>query len=98
MHYIQLTALDADKVLQAIEGVEEKWYTLGIRLGLSTLLIDAIDNEHGNDGCKLQSVVRKWLEDGANCSWQVMYSALNHRIVHELDIAERVKKYMNVEI
>ena len=94
----QLTTLDFNVVLQAIEGTEEKWYTLGNRLSLSNAQLDTIDNEYGSDGCKLQSVVRKWLEDGANCSWQVMYSALNHRIVHKPDIAERVKeKYMNVE-
>ena len=84
--------------MQAIEGMEEKWYNVGNRLGLSNAQLDTIDDEYESDGCKLQRVVRVWLENGTNCSWQVMYSALNHRIVHKLDIAERVKeKYMNVE-
>ena len=93
MSSIQPTLLELQ---DALSEVTARWYDLGLRLGLSTGTLDAIQATSRHVAAdSMRGMLRTWLEEASEkACWSDIVTAL--RALRRNDVADKVaKKYCN---
>lgn len=77
LSYCDLDTLisEGDKIAKFLLGVADRWYDIGICLGVRKNRLDAIEREYRNDEEKLSSMIRTLVKI-STCKWGVLASTL----------------------
>lgn len=88
-----LTVDDLREVRKATFCLRSKWYDIGIELKMSTYDLDAIkvENPQNTKDC-LTEMLKKWLSNANNPTWNNLVQALSSESVGEKKIAENIGK------
>ena len=80
----------------------DEWYDLGIELGLSTYIMDNIQESLANDEDSARlKLFRKWLEENEDPTWANIRKALiniGHRYLAKEILKKQSGKYFNLSI
>jgi len=69
----------------------EKWYNLGLRLGVSEITLDKIEALQIKSDKACRKMFQAWLTEKNGGTWNDVISALKSRSVGEQDMAESLK-------
>ena len=81
-------------VLDAMFDIGEKWYNLGLALGLKAATLDKITADHANNEKRKEEMLKSWLrgvDDCSSSSWNTLVAALQRRPVGHSDIANTIE-------
>ena len=71
LRYTKVHENDLNDIFAAIvEHCQAKWYEIGLMLGISKGLLDAIDLDMPNASRKLCEMLAKWIYNTKNCTWR----------------------------
>ena len=79
-------------VLLALHYVRAKWRAIGTCLKVKDGDLEAIEAEPGDVDSKLGLLVTRWLNDGQNCTWTALATALKNPIVDRPGVAREIEK------
>ena len=84
--------LDLDTVQDALQSVAQKWYTLGLQLGLDCTLLHQIELETcQKSSYYLSEMLKLWLErEDPRPSWRALIEALKNN--NETELANRLQE------
>ena len=83
--------LDLNTVQDALQSVAQKWYTLGLQLGLSGTTLHAVESETGKELSYLSEMLKLWLErEDPRPSWRALIEALKNN--NETELANRLQE------
>ena len=86
--------LTIERVYEAVKGVK-KWRDFGLRLGLPSRELDAIESQYGSDDLRVKTVVEKFLQGESRLyshpSWRVVIRALDK--MNEIKLADQIIDY-----
>ena len=71
-------------------SAREKWYNIGVRFKIGVPELNVIGMDGGDVDQKFNSVVSKWLNRGANCTWRMICDVLKHPTVDMEEPAIRI--------
>ena len=80
------------EVLEALFDVRAKWRAIGTCLKVKNGDLEAIEAEPGDMDSKLDRLVDRWLNDGKNCTWTALTTALRNPIVDRPVVAREIEK------
>ena len=86
---IHLTIDDFYDVQSELWRARQKWYNLGVRLGISIDELEVI-NQKSSVESKLNAVIISWLNKGNNCTWKSICDALRHHTVAMEALANKI--------
>ena len=93
--HITLGTADLYDVLEAIVDVKDKWFMLGLALGLKMPTLREIRKDYNGIivDCKCE-MLTKWLEkaDGCTPSWASLVTALKTKNVDHKSIADKIEQ------
>ena len=76
-------------------GASEKWFNLGLALGLDRTTLNATKNKFGNDvQICLGEMLTKRLQSGGPLSWKVLCDCLRSPKVKRSDVATEIEEEM----
>lgn len=70
-------SVSVNKVFRALLPQSEKWFKVGVDLGLDTQTLSQISAKHKNKDISLMEVVRHWFVNNPNPSWTSLTSKIN---------------------
>ena len=74
---MELKEEDLSEVQDELWDARIKWYNIGLRLGILAPDLDVIENDGGDTEARFRSMLRKWLREGKNCTWEALIKALS---------------------
>ena len=81
--------LEMSEVLKCLDQVVEGWFRLGLELGLSASLLQAIELDYHRIGERKRQMVCKWMNSATlNPNWCSLYNALHAMDMHA--VAEKI--------
>ena len=73
-------------------NLPNKWWDVGILLGMTVSQLDNWKKEYGGNSCQCFSVIfDTWKKRTRNCSWAAIITALQTPLVGETRLAEELK-------
>lgn len=87
-----LTVDDFADVQSALWKAKDKWFNIGLRLGLKVTTLKDIDLDKGSLEEKLREMILKWLNLGQQCTWTALGEALKHHTVELPELARMIKE------
>ena len=84
--------LDLNTVQDALQSAAQKWYTLGLQLGLSSPVLHAVESETGKElSYYLSEMLKSWVErEDPRPSWRALIEALKKN--DETELANRLQE------
>ena len=81
---LEVTEKNVTDLLSKHRFSNVKWNELGVRLGVPTTELDAIEEDYRKVADRLLKVITHWIRNGKEVSWKVLWKALFHdRVGHE---------------
>ena len=73
-----------------LKSVQNRWFELGICLGIHYRVLEAIKNEHSDPTAGLQMIhmLQYWLQSNPSCSWSAVIEGLIE--IDEIVLAENL--------
>ena len=89
-HVKTTESLTFNKVFGKLWEAREKWYNIGVKLGIKTTDLDAIQHDHGNklEPC-LREMIKLWLKQ-TEVTWEILIDALRDETVGFNDLANSI--------
>lgn len=84
-----LTIDDLQHVLNNLNAAREKWYQIGLQLGLNVKALDDIAKSGSNSNTRLKCMLRIWLSQGG-ASWEALLKALQSRSVGYYTLSNKI--------
>jgi hypothetical protein len=86
-------ALSVKNVRDLLFNIRQKWYNIGIELGLSTDELDVIESKYKDDPDRcLVEVIKMWLKSiDPFPTWSILACALRANAINEVALAEEGK-------
>ena len=73
--------------------VSTKWFNLGLRLGVSSNILDRIEQDGGREcGSACRKMFQAWLSNNSKGTWNDVITALKSNSVNENGVAEELEK------
>ena len=85
-----LTGKDLFNVYEAILDANKKWYEIGSQLKVDTNTLDSIEDKEKDNGKKLLKMLKHWLWEGTDRSWEALDKALRYNTVARPDVADKL--------
>ena len=87
---------DLDAVIEAVWEAKDKWFYIGLKLGINKDKLDAIKQDHSQDvdDCFTETIMT-WLsndEASYSCTWATMATALRSPSVRFGHLADKLPK------
>lgn len=86
-------------VIEALVDIKHKWYEVGLQLGLSSSVLDGIEEQCSQNLDKaLREMLKKWLKEVGDKphTWTDITDALRRKSVGESKVADEIEsKYIN---
>ena len=80
-------------IVDTVHTLTAKWFNFGLALGLSFNALDQIESNHPKDSLRcLTEVIKTWLRNNPQSSWQELASALSSPSVNEFALAAKIAK------
>ena len=88
------TGIDLRDVTNELGSVMNKWFQIGVQLGVSEAKLHQIEADHDTANRCLSEVIIFWLNGNTNISvtWDSLIEALESSIVGEQGLAKRLIK------
>ena len=83
---------DLSDVQDELWDARIKWYNIGLRLGILAPDLDVIENDGGDTEAWFRNMLRKWLRQGKNCTWEALIKALSSPSVGQTMLAKRMQQ------
>ena len=88
-----LASSDLHKVLKELISAHNKWYNLGLALGLPSSTLDSIKAQYDSTKDCLREMSKEWLKrTNPKPSWRAVVVGLRDVTVEENQLAEKVEK------
>ena len=88
-----LASSDLHKVLKELISAHNKWYNLGLALGLPSSTLDSIKAQYDSTKDCLREMLKEWLKrTNPIPSWRATVEGLRDVTVEENQLAEEVEK------
>ena len=84
---------DLDAVIQTIWDAREKWFFIGLKLGIKKDKLEDIKREHSNVDDRFTEMLMNWLsndETTYTCTWGAMATALRSPSVRLGHLADKL--------
>ena len=78
----------------ALRGLEN-WYLLGLQLNISTDILDSIEKIHDRRARQCIEMVRHWINNSKNPTWEAIHEALKN--IGESVLAEEIASKYNIQ-
>ena len=80
-----------DTVCEELVEVRAKWRPIGLKLGLTSGTLAAIEQEKSKTFDRLEEVLLDWLRVTIGASWKQVIDALRSALVREIQLAEKLE-------
>ncbi len=93
-----LNEKDLIVVLKATRSGRNKWYNIGLKLGVESHTLDSIGDRFDDPTDCLREVIKQWLKGGSpQPTWRALVDALKSCVVGEEKLASELEaKYCDV--
>ena len=85
-----LTLNDLGLLLEELMDVYQKWYLLGLKLGVSVQTLDRIRTQFPDSRDQLLEMLKTWLTNSDNTRWETLIDALRSRGVGENGLSQNL--------
>jgi len=80
-------------IMETVHTLTAKWFNLGLALGLSSDALSQIEYNYPRDSLRcLAEVIKMWLRNNPQSSWQGLASALRSPLVGGFELATEIAK------
>ena len=73
-------------------NIRDKWFDIGVQLGLDNGTLQSIKTENSNTGDALREVLTYWLKRNSSSTWGALFKALRSRPVGAGSIVDTLLK------
>ena len=88
----QLDLEDLGAVYEALAGISQKWYYIGLSLGVSVSRLDTIKHQYPKFEDALLESLKVWLKQTSKPrTWAALVAALRKKTIQEDDVAATVE-------
>ena len=88
--------LNLRNALNEVVTAQEKWYFIGLQLGLEQHDLDTIKHENNDTTDCLVQMLSKWLRQGRGVTWKKLIDSLNHATVGFHNLADSIEADHNI--
>ena len=87
----KLDVSDLSAVLEDIHDAHDKWYGIGLRLGLTQTVLKGLEQEYQKTEEMLREMLGHWLKQVTPApTWDALFQALRSKTVNEPSLAEQL--------
>ena len=88
----QLGLEDLAEVYEALAGISQKWYYIGLAIGVSVSRLDTIKDQYPKFEEALLEALKVWLKQTSKPRmWATLVGALRRKTIQEDDVAATVE-------
>ena len=85
---------DRHVLLELLAAIKNLWYEIGLALKVPDEELDSLQQKDLSDINKLSKVLKCWVNQCAEVTWQSIISAVGGRIVGQTQISQDIKSYV----
>jgi hypothetical protein len=89
------TASDFKILLEFLSGISNKWENIGVALEVDQAFLSGQRKEPTDDQIRLYYVLKKWISNDVDVTWDKIIEVIEGPIVQEQATANRIKLYIN---